>query len=314
MRYNLIMTVRELLQPFLVQQELPSTVGATDHDLAHLEASLQVKLPQEVRDLYLQANGMALTSYLHLLPLQDVLELAQAMTSYEVPGPWGLVPIFDDGQSNPVCVACHPPLKSCLIRVPHDDVKQIVDRNVVSCLHRLVAAPNLGDDLEELPSPFAEPGREPQDAERAQALHAQADTLDELSRRDALRFAFTLLGRDGVEIMTAFLADADEEVRHSARAGLQQLAAHVPQAAVALQHANAERNRFAQECVRILKATGMTTTFERKPWGPVVHVEPGAVSLNLDVFWPDRTQPEFEERLVTRVRELQALKLKRPSR
>ena len=234
------------------------------------------------------------------------------MTTFEVPGPWGLAPpAFDDGESNPVCVATRAPLTGFLVRVAHDDVKHLAHRGVVSLLHVLVKDPRLGDD--ELPSPFAGPYRTVADAETATALIAQADTLGELSRRDALRFAFTLLGVQGVDVIASFLSDVDDDVRESARARLEELAPHAENAGLALQHTNAEREVFARACVRLLNAAGLLATFERKPWGPVVRVKPSAFGLNLDMFWAWRTQPDFPERLTTRVRELQALQPKRAS-
>ncbi len=313
MSYDLTMTVQELLHPFLAQQDQPNGPAASDQDLIDLEAALAVQLPNDVRELYRQADGLTLTWYLDLLPLTRSLELARAMTAYEVPGPWGLVPLFDHGASNPVCVATRAPLTRFLVRVPHDDVKHHAHLDVVSLLQELLNAPNLGDDLDELPSPFATPERTAAHTETARALIAQADRLDKNSRRDALRFAFTLLGVQGVDVIASFLDDADDDVRGSARARLGELAAHTEDAAVALVHANDERDVFARECVRILNAAGMTATFERKPWGPVVRVDPGPFGLNLDAFWSGRSQPDFSERLTARVRELQVLKSKRTS-
>lgn len=305
------MTVRELLAPFLAQQEQPSAPAASDQDLSHLEATLEVQLPNDVRDLYRQTNGLTLTWFLDLLPITRSLELAQAMTTFEVPGPWGLVPLLDDGRSNPVCVATRAPLTGFLIRVPHDDVKHLAHRDVVSLLRTLVEAPDFDDD--ELPSPFAAQDRTVADAETATALIAQAGTIGELSRRDALRFALTLLGVQGVDVIASFLGDVDDDVRESARARLGELAPHAENAALALRHAKVEREDFARTCVRILNEAGLKATFDRKSWGPEVRVEPGPFGLNLDAFWSWRAQPDFSERLTTRVRELQALQPKRPS-
>ena len=310
-RYNLLMTFWELLASFLAQQDQPGAPGASDHDLSHLEATLDVELPHDVREVYRQTDGLTLSWFLNLLPITRSLEFAQAMTTFEVPGPWGLVPLFDDARSNPLCVATRAPLTGFLVRIPHDDVKHLAHRDAVSLLRVLIEAPNFGDN--EPPSPFVSSHRTVADAETARALIAQADTLGELSRRDGLRFAFTLLGVQGVDAIASFLDDVDDDVRESARARLKELAPHAENAVLALQHAHDEREVFARACVRLLNAAGLKATFERKSWGPDVRVEPGPFGLNLDMFWSWRTQPDFPERFTTRVRELQALQTKRSS-
>ncbi len=287
--------------------------------LARVQELFGVRLPDEFRELYLAADGLAVPDlHFEVIPLSQVETYAGVLKEC-----FGYVPFTEHNDSNPYAVCCREPLTGFVVHLHHDDETVLACRSLGRFLdllaerRRQVPAAGAGEDEEEaagdlLPrySPlgdlaFDRPERTAEDARVAGELVRFAGRLGfwAYERTEALRFAAQLLGPGHEAELGRLMALGDEYTRYTV---LERCRGLRTPAAEALLRQDAEGlDRFAAELADAVEAAGLEV--RRTPWAPPGWtVEPGTVRPgSFDRLYGNRHAPNFLPELVERIRRQQ---------
>lgn len=290
-------------ETFQIQQRKPATTA----ELAKAEKKSGLTLPKSVHAWYLSGNGgkgrSQDLSSLELYTLSEAIKLGNATTFFE--SCWGLWPLMDNQESNPICVCCKSPLAGYVVLVNHDDQPKLLARSIESFLRTAIDYVSEGDYLEihEFPTDFDGPYRTKGDLVASRALLQLLQTDDALTEDeqvDAGRFACDLLSDKEIAGIQALLEIDDEYIQEHVTTRLSRLQKLAARKAV--QKSAETFDSFVIQCAKILKQAGIAATTVEMYGKPTVRLDLGPVWLNMEFYYAKRKQADFQEMFLKKVK------------
>jgi hypothetical protein len=203
-----------------------------------------------------------------------------------------------------------------VILVRHDDAPKLMFRSLEEFFRAAVDAvsgPMKGDDeyempfldTSQLPTVFDGSKRSGKDRTTGRALLALGEKEKGLSKHDqsdAFRFACDLLAPEDTAAFKTLLKVGDEYVREHVLRRMERL--RVPRARRMVRNEKEGCAAFVKKCATWLKAAGLKATVEAPHGKPTIRILPGPIGLNMEMFYSQRTRPDFKEHFVGRVKTL----------
>lgn len=289
---------------------------ATSQDLAKVEKKIGFKLADSVRSTYLQANGGKAkdsdVSSLVLNKLSDVMKYAGSPAFMD--SCFGLWPLLENKDSDPVCVACKGPLAGYVVLVSHDDGAKLMFRSLDRFFQAAIASVADGQSFEsrDLPTDFDTAERTSKDLAASKKLLKLLQKTDELTEEESIdvaRFACDLLPDSDIVGIKALLKIDNTYVREHVTARLSRLKKSAARKAV---KKSAETfDSFVINCAKVLKKAGIAATTVEMYGKPTIRLDPGPVWLNMQFFHSKRKQADFEAMLLEKVKEMAPKKKKK---
>jgi len=182
------------------------------------------------------------------------------------------------------------------VRVYHDDSAELKFRSTLSFLKALKDAAEI-EYIDELESEFAAQERTENDINNAKHLITLAKTLARVEHTDAVRFAVTLFSTAHLPELKQILDSENSYYREAVITALQNIG--TPEAKRLLFEHNNEYKRFVIRCSDQLYSAGLQTTIvdETK-----IRLDPGPVSLNMQIFFDKRDDPNIIAFLIERAK------------
>lgn len=283
---------------------------AEKDELAAIEATLGVPLPDEVRAWYGAANGGVARAQGSELVLHSLAEVAEWFANAPL-AKRGHFPFATNNDSNPFCVCCTGPLRGYVIQTPHDDEPRLMYRSAAGFFQAAAAQLRREQCYEphDLSGDFEAAERTDDDVRIGRELVGQVRGGTELKKKAAtiaLLFAADLLS-DAAEIRAiAELGDeyvSQHVVRRLQR--LQQLGSPEADREVAAMHAIFDD--FVEGCASQLRAAGYDVTVDTPYGRKALTVNPHDIGLNMEMFFAKRNSPDCAAYLLERVQALVAI-------
>jgi hypothetical protein len=291
--------------------------GADPATLARAERALNLRLPEDFRELYRASDGLEIPDlHFEFEPLSQIEQYAGVLTVG-----FGYFPFTNSNDSNPYAICCAEPLTGFIVRLYHDDAPVLACRglgrflDLVVELRQRVRAENAGqedkdeydnhiDDLEN-DLAFDRPERSAEDARIGRELirHASGLRTTDVDRGVALTFAVQMFGPGHEDDLERALALGDEYVREAVLKRCRHLGTS---AAAALVRRDAEDlERFVREVVRAVEAAGIKV--QRSPGSLAWSAEVGPDLPCLDRLYGNRHVSNWLESWLEGIRDRQWL-------
>lgn len=287
---------------FQIKLGKPVTIA----DLAKVEKKLGFALPKSVRDLYLKGNGGKAKqqdlSALKFSTLPAALKLGTLPPFLD--SCFGLWPLLENDDSNPICVCCKAPLVGYVVQMNHEEGPKLLARSLDGFLRAAVEQVAEGEylELEELATDFDGATREKKDLAASKALFKllqKKNALSEEEQIDVARFACDLLPDSDVAGIKALLKIDNEYVREHVTARLSRL--KKPAARKAVQKSAETFDSFVIQCAKILAQAGINATAVEMYGKQTIRLDPGPIWLNMEFFYSKRKQADFETMFLEKV-------------
>ncbi|WP_028451689.1 SMI1/KNR4 family protein [Chitinilyticum aquatile] len=94
-------------------------------------------LPESLRALYAESDGVPLPEYRSLLPFAQARDYARMLADLPVSQLLGLWPLADVTGSDPYCLCLASPLRGCVLLLQHDDDSTVTHSSLSGFLHSL---------------------------------------------------------------------------------------------------------------------------------------------------------------------------------
>jgi hypothetical protein len=290
--------------------------GADPAAVTRAENMLNVRLPEEVRELYLTTDGLEIPDLgVNFQPLFRIVNYAGHLTKG-----FGYFPFMDCNDANPYAICCDEPLTGFVALLYHDDSPVLSCRSLDRFFDLLVEkrrqvlamdkkqrgkvfelrTDRLKDDLA-----LDRPERSAEDARVGRALIRHAESLDsiDVDRGAALLFAAQMFGPGHEDELTRVMRLGDGDVREAVLERWRHLG--TPAAAALLQREAEELERFVQEVVRAVEAAGIKV--QREPGSLVWSVDVGPHLPRLDRLYGNRHRSSWLESWLESIRDRQWL-------
>jgi hypothetical protein len=274
----------------LLSHESASTRSPADPAaIKAIAEALGDPVPGPLLALWRRSDGIELTSLnAEILSTGETLDLLSESCWLGLPRR-GLLPFFDDHESNLLTVSTRGPLAPRVVYVPHDDGSRLMFRDIESCFGALWAHARAGEEactiLSDAHGDYAPDGpRTVADQAAATALLAQPHTLDEWNH------AVQLLHEDNTDQWQRLL-ETDHFIRRDARARMRAMSSRSIQSLLEADRRAFEA--FVREVIEAAARAGFRPGSRKHEM-----VEFQGCWLNMDVHFHRRNVPQAIPRLI----------------